>query len=380
LALSYLFSILVSVTFGFFITVSSALASASEFCGSDEKIEALFPSYQVVMDWGLRIDNFYIDYHFDEGIAQKRAEIEYEYDERILYDEEPISLALAWQGCESFIGKQEECSSDKSYSLLLSPEQLRAELESRQGIVNNNPENVIEFPPYSLKELDPDWQPSESPIIETMFNMNITSEELELLGDFKQLNFRQAIRVTIDIDPFINSATFEDILVPSRFRSKSGLFINTKTIFKTSYLSDSAIERNSPPYRAFIENSIQDCDYEACGFEYWAYDTMSVKEVLTTFNHHNLSGLCLNNEIGIGGVDLMYSGNLDRANRAVLHFEIQTSIINTKEIENFNPLDYLDRDLTLPSKKDAGSLYYLLIGLMMLALKRRSKKLKQRSS
>ncbi len=57
--------------------------------------------------------------------------------------------------------------------------------------------------------------------------------------------------------------------------------------------------------------------------------------------------------------------------KAIFHYEIQISIINTNSIENFNPLDYLDRDLTLPSKKDAGSLCYLLSLLSILMLFRR---------
>lgn len=374
---SLLHSILLLIIF------SPSITSAEDFCASDDQTETQFPDYQVVMDWGVRVDNLQVTFFDQNGDVKKRAEIEYEYDERILYDEEPVSISSFWQGCESFIGKQDACTSDNSLSLLLSPDHLKAEIESKQGLVNSNQENLMEFSQSTTSELNQDGQLSEPPALENMFNMYMTSEDVALLGDFKQLSFRQAIRITFDINNGINvqDLVFEGLNIPSRFKSKNGLFVNTKIIIKNSYLSDYSDERLYGPYRIMVDEvRMGICDEEYCGFEFLAYDSMTVNEVLSMFNGYGNSSpenreLCSKNKISLSALNLGDPIYLDYFGKAVFHYEIQTSIINTKNVDNFNPLDYLDRDLTLPAKEDAGGLYYLLL-IGVLVFFRRTKPLR----
>ena len=80
-------------------------------------------------DWGVRVNRLEAkNYGWEDVDVQQRPDIEYEQDVRVVYDPEAVSLTKFWQGCESFIGRQEQCESDESLSMVVTPDLLNATL------------------------------------------------------------------------------------------------------------------------------------------------------------------------------------------------------------------------------------------------------------
>ena len=358
-------------------------AYAEDFCATDSQAEALLPDYGFVADWGFRVDKLYIGENDQNFEIHQRPEIEYEYDERIVYDEEPVTIAKFWQGCESFIGRQQECESDDNITLTLSPDDLNSALNNYGVPINNNLEKIQDLPNQIIEY----FVASETPLIEKMFNISMTKSELADRGDFKQLGFRHALRYTWDVNGVVAPLYFENLQMPWRLLYSSGFFINFKTIIKFGFLYPGQDEPTYVANRELLGRSsgydtLYSADNTVGHFEYLPSDIVDVEYILKNLPYLN-EGFNMNycTKMSLGQIMngwLLYENQ--GVDKMILHIETQYSIINSKTVKNFNPKEYMDRDLTLPSKKDAGSLYYLLIGLMMLALKRGSKKLKQRSS
>lgn len=376
-----LFSTLTTVLLMVLSISTYANDTHSDFCEDEASREVLYPNYSFVADWGVRVNRLVArDYNWEDVEVQQRSEIEYEQDVRVTYDQEAVSITSFWEGCESFIGRQGECESDESFSLIIDPDQLNDSLLSQGSIISNDPENVKSF----VKPKDDYWEVSDHRFMEKMFSFSMNKDEIDALGDFKQLSVRQALRITVDVNQHLDKFDFEETQLPfSLLTSKEGLYVDSKVILKAMYISSSDQEPAYIPFRIILpENQYRSwCSGNLCGFEYLSQDFLKIESIYKQLSDWTSKhSMCVGGDLLIDGIGARITGSYTEIEKVVFHYEIQTSIINTKEIENFNPLDYLDRDLTLPSKKDAGSLYYLLIGLMILALKRGSKKLKQRSS
>ncbi len=299
-----------------------------------------------------------------------RRELEYEYDERIVYDEEPVSIAHFWQGCESYIGEQDSCYSDFSFSLLNTPDQLNVDLESQGSPINSEPLKAIDFP----NSLDGDQEES---IFSNVFNASLSKTKIEELGSFKQFSNRQAIRYTWDVHSSPANVEFDRIQLPIHLFGDDGLFINTKIIFKFGYLLSGEEEPvyianrvflKSAPSEFVVVNASKEYD-EVLNehVEFLSDDYTSVDQLLKNIEAMKKTkgkfsqSMCGTMEIGSFGNYSFDNYNNYEADKLIFHFEMQTSIINSKEVEDFDPAKYMDRDLTLPPKKDAGSLCYLLL-------------------
>lgn len=366
--LSFISQQVINISFASLFMFSNT-ASADNFCDDHTQTEAQFADYAFVADWGIKVNRLYVSEQFPYAEVNQRPEIEYEYDQRIVYDENPVSILQFWQGCESFIGRQEECESDNAFSLIIMPDHLNAALESQASPINSGPEKLMKFS-------EPSWEVSDHPVANNMFNISMTRDEVEALGDFKQLSFRQAFRITFDANHYSPDLEFEHIQIPNRFKAKMGLFINTKVIVKSAYISGGVVEQDYTPTRIYIDDSAV-CFEEYCDFENLAYDHFSKKEVHEIFSEHEkyedpekVYG-CFNADILMGAYTVGEYGSMDAEKKVILHYEIQTSVINTKQVDNFNPMDYLDRDLTLPKEKSQGkgSLNYFLFFLLILAIR-----------
>ena len=334
---------------------------ADDFCAADSQAEALLPDYGFVADWGVRVNQLEAkDYHWQDVEVQQRPEIEYEQDVRVTYDQEEVSITSFWQGCESFIGKQELCASDESLSIVVTPDQLIEALLSQGSLVTNTSKNITSFS-------DPHegmWQVSDNPVLEEIFNLSITESEIEALGDFTQLGFRQAIRITVDVGEKFDQLSLNDLQHTSGLVSpKKGFYSDSKVIFKVFYTTENNENEVYRPFRFFLEeNRFKSwCTETTCEIEYLSLDRYlkeSIYDLLSEWSPDK--SLCESNESMMGGLYISPDENAN-VKKVIFHYEIQTSIINSNNVDDFNPLDYLDRDLTLPPKKDAGSLHYLFL-------------------
>jgi hypothetical protein len=347
-------------------------SSASDICSEEARSDALHPDKAFVVDWGVRVNRIDArDFGWQEVEVQQRPEIEYEQDVRVTYDPDAVSFTKFWQGCESFIGRQEQCESDESLSLTLTPDQLNATLESQESLITHSSDSVTSFSEPNEDER----QVNDSPVLEEIFNAFMTGSEIEALGDFTQLGIRQAIRVTVDVNKDLKRFYFDELETPLYLQTAKGnIFVEVKTILKTLSVSRYYTEQAYTPQRSLLEENYRTpfCSENTCGFEFMISDVLDVNQIHQSYSSStNNVGVCSDIALVVGSLSVHEHSGLKEIEKAIFHYEIQISIINTNSIENFNPLDYLDRDLTLPSKKDAGSLCYLLSLLSILMLFRR---------
>lgn len=336
----------------------------------------MHPDKVFVADWGVRVNHIDAKSFFWEEVEfQQRPEIEYEQDIRVAYNQEDVSLTQFWQGCESFIGKQELCESDESLSLKLTPDQLNDAVISQGGLISNSPSSVTSF----SEPHEDEWQVNENPVLEEIYNISITEDDLEALGNFSQLGIRHAFRVSVDFNQGIDVFYFNEIQVPFYFQKTNGaIFAETKVILKTSYISNEYSEQAYMPNRSLLEENqrVSFCYENTCSFEYLSSDIIDVDTILGSYSAspENID-TCSENGLMVWGLSAIANPDIVETQKAIFHYEIQISIINTNNVDKFNPLDYLDRDLTLPPKEDAGSLCYLLL-LGVLAFIRRNQAIK----
>lgn len=349
-------------------------SSASDICSEEAKSDALHPDKAFVVDWGVRVNRIDArDFGWQKIEIQPRPEIEYEQDLRVTYDPEAVSLTKFWQGCESFIGRQEQCESDESLSLTLTPDQLDAALESQGSLITHSSDTVTSFTePY-----EDDWQVNDNPVLEELFNASITESEIEALGDFTQLGIRHAFRVTVDVNKDLERFYFDELKTPLYLQTAKGnIFVEIKTILKTLSVSRYYSEQAYTPQRSLLEENYRTpfCSENTCGFEFMISDVLDVNQIHQSYSSStNNVGVCSNIALGVGSLSVHEHSDLKEIEKAIFHYEIQISIINTNSIENFKPLDYLDRDLALPSKKDAGSLFYLLMLFLIIPFRLNSR-------
>ena len=340
-------------------------------CGDDALTEALLPDYGFVADWGIRVNQLAgKDYNWQDVEVQQRPEIEYEQDVRVTYDQEAVSITSFWQGCESFIGKQEQCESDESLSIVVTPDQLNDTLLAQGSLVTNSYNNITSFPEPN----EGDWQVSDNPILEEIFNISMTESEIDALDDFTQLGFRQAIRITADVGKPLEQINFNELQLPLHIiTSKEGLFVESKVILKAFFISDEYAEQVYKANRSLLEENLRTsyCSENTCGFEFLISDFSSVDQIHKHWADWSGEGsICFSGSVlthVLSAYRHSYTENTE-VEKVIFHYEIQTSIINSKEIENFSTLDYMDRDLTLPKEKSGGSLYYLLLMLLLITL------------
>jgi hypothetical protein len=360
-----------------FILISVvALPSFSEsinVCGSDFYVPEHFSSMATSIDWGIKIHSLVLS---EENAIDLESMVEYEYGKRISY-EEPVSLARFWQGCESYIGRQDSCRTNEEMKFESDYETLTSTLNSQGSSVNKYINSVMNFPYPN------GFSPSYKGIPENMFNMTILNEDISSLGDFKQLSYRQAIRYKWAASQVIDEFRFENFQFPTRvFNLHPDLFVNTKTIIKviTSSSSNAIIEPEYRENRILLEErQLSWCDGNGCIATFFDLDTLNKEFInrlfVTPYENNNSS--CINTSVdNVGYMEGNVLPKLDAVDEVVLHYEVQISIINTKDNSSFNPKDYMDRDLTLPPKKDAGSLYYLLLLFSALILFRRKQTFK----
>lgn len=347
---------------------------AENFCAADVQAEALLPDFGLVADWGIRVNQIVAkDYHWQDVEVHQRLEIEYEQDVRVTYDQEEISITSFWEGCESFIGKQELCASDESLSIVVTPDQLNDALLSQGSLVTNTSKNITSFSdPYEGM-----WQVSDNPVLEKIFNVSMTESEVDALGDFTQLGFRQAIRITVDVGQKLDQLSFNDLQhAYSLISPKKGFYLDSKVILKAFYITDGIENDVYRPFRGYLKENISKtwCAESTCGIEYLSDDFYTKESIVKQLSEWSSNeSMCEGNEIMISGLYTSLPDKNVSVEKVVFHYEIQTSIINSNNIDNFNPLGYLERDLTLTPKKDAGSLYYLLSLFSILILFRRNK-------
>ena len=373
--MSYFFSVsasLLCLGLSGFTLLSSPYTAASSInpCSEELRSEALSPNNVFVADWGVRVNRLEAkNYGWEDVDVQQRPEIEYEQDVRVVYDPEDVSLTKFWQGCESFIGRQEQCESDESLSMVVTPDLLNATLLAQGSQVTNSSNNITSF----FEPYEEEWQVSENPILEEIFNLSMTEDEIDALGDFTQLGIRQAIRITVDVGKPLEFFNFDKLQLPYYLStSRKGLFIESKIILKTMYIADGYIELPYIPYRTVIEgnNYYLACSDNTCSYEFLTSDITDLTWLVKNYSDWTDKTICTEvsstaHGLGSGLTSLYSDTNIEEI---ILHYEIQTSIINSKKIENFNPLNYLDRDLTLPKEKSGGSLYYLLLMLVLITL------------
>lgn len=372
--MSYFFSVSASLLFFGLLNLtllSSPYAAASSInpCSEESRSGALLPNNVFVADWGVRVNRLEAYNHgWEEVGVQQRSEIEYEQDVRVTYDQESVSLTSFWQDCESSIGKQELCESNESLSVISPPNQLNESLLTQGSLVNNFSQNITSF----LVSDEDMWQVSENPILEEMFNVSMSEGELEALGDFTQLGFRQAIRVTVDVDMPLDYFNFDLLQLPYHVStSREGLFVESKIILKTFYVADGYAELPYIPYRTFLEGNYNylSCKDNTCSYEYLMSDGVDLRWLVDNYSDWTTGKtICTEGTLyahNLGGSLYYLDTNIEKV---IFHYEIQTSVINTKEIDGFNPLNYLDRDLTLPKEKSGGSIFYLTLILFLIAL------------
>ncbi len=321
----------------------------SDFCKDEASTEVLYPNYSFVADWGIRVNRLAAkNYNWEDVEVQQRLEIEYEQDFRVTYDQEAVSTTSFWQGCESFIGRQSECESDESFSLIIDPDQLNDSLRSQGSLISNDPENVMSF----VKPKDDYREVSDNPAIEKMFSFSMSKDEIDALGDFKQLSFRQALRITVDVNQQLDKFDFEDTQLPfGLLTSKEGLYVDSKVILKAMYISSSDQEPAYIPFRIILpENQYKSwCSDNMCGFEYLSQDFLKIESIYKQLSDWTSKhSMCVGGDLSIGGIGAGITGSYTEIEKVVFHYEIQTFIINSKEIVGFNSLDYMERDLTLP--------------------------------
>ncbi len=340
---------------------------ADRLCGDDAQTETLLPNYDFIAGWGVRINRVQAGYPEQEVEIQKRPDIEYEQDQRITYEEEDVSITQFWQGCESFIGRQAECESDESFSTLITPDQLDDFLVSQGSLINHDPESIMSF----AEPNDEFWRKSDNPIIEKMFKFSMNKDEISALGDFKQISFRQAIRITMDVNQHLDQFYFEDTQLPfSLLTSKEGLYVDSKVILKAMYISSGDQESAYIPLRGLIPENYSKpwCQENTCGIEFLSKDILNIEYIHKQFSEWPPEGaICYGYDMKIGWLSAgAIDYNYTEIEKAIFHYEIQTSIINTKGIEDFSPMDYMGRDFTLPKEKGGGGLHYLLVILVLL--------------
>ncbi len=341
---------------------------ADNFCAADVQAEALLPDLGFVADWGIRVNRLSAkDYNWQDVVVQQRSEIEYEQDVRVTYDQEAVSFTSFWQDCESFIGKQELCESDESLSMVINPNQLNESLLTQGSLVNNSSNNITSFSaPHEGM-----WQVSENPILEEIFNISMTDSEIDALGDFTQLGIRQAIRVTVDVNQTLDFFDFNEKQLPFHIvTSRNGLFVESKIIIKALFISGDYSEQPYVPYRTFIEGNYlhTNCNDNTCSYEYLLNDLYDLKWIVNTYPEWSTkNAMCSKGSVLGHTIAAGLSYPYTDIKKVLFHYEIQTSIVNSNNIDNFNPLDYMDRDLTLPPRNDAGSLYYLLLIFALIA-------------
>ena len=230
-------------------------SSASDICSEEARSDALHPDKAFVVDWGVRVNRIDArDFGWQEVEVQQRPEIEYEQDVRVTYDPDAVSFTKFWQGCESFIGRQEQCESDESLSLTLTPDQLNATLESQESLITHSSDSITSFSEPNEDE----WQVNDSPVLEEIFNAFMTKSEIEALGDFTQLGIRQAIRVTVDVNQDLEKIDFEDLKIPLYLQTDEGnIFVEIKTILKTLSVSGDYSEQAYASRRSLIKKVIE---------------------------------------------------------------------------------------------------------------------------
>jgi len=361
----------ISIKLIFLLVFSGSVFSDDSCTGFYQEMKEQFPDYAYVAGWGVKVSDLVFHEQSPGMDFQMRRELEYEYDERIVYDEEPVSIAHFWQGCESYIGEQDSCYSDFSFSLVNTPDQLNVDLESQGSPINSEPLKTIDFP----NSLNGDQEES---IFSNVFNASLSKTKIEELGSFKQFSNRQAIRYTWDVHSSPANVEFDRIQLPIHSFGDNGLFINTKIIFKFGYLLSGEEEPvyianrvllNSAPREIVVINAFDKEEDEVFieHNEFLSDDYVSVDQLLKNIETmKEMKGsfsqsMCGTMEIARLGSNSFDNYNNYEADKLVFHFEMQTSIINSKEVEDFDPGKYMDRDLTLPPKKDAGSLHYLLL-------------------
>ena len=366
---SLLFLGLLNLTL-FFVPYSSA----SDACSEKTRSDALHPDKTLVLDWGVRVNRIDArDFGWQEVEVQPRPEIEYEQDVRVTYDPEAVSLTKFWQGCESFIGRQGQCESDESLSLTLTPDQLGVTLESQGGLITHSSDSITSFPDPNKDE----WQVNDNPVLEEIFNASITESEIEALGDFAQLGIRHAFRVTVDVNQDLERFYFDDLQIPFYLQTTKGnVFVETKTIIKALSVSSDYSEQAYTPHRSLLEENRRTsfCSENSCGFEFLISDFVDVNKIHESYSSStNNINICSDNGLLVGSLGAHSHTNSDvvEIEKAIFHYEIQISIINTNSVEKFNPLDYLDRDLTLPKEKSGGSVYYFLLILIVLSFRKK---------
>jgi len=362
--------VIASLLFLGFSNFALLSASAADVCSEEYKSDALLPDNVVAIDWGVRVNSLYADTEWEENEIQQRPEIEYEQDVRVTYDQEAVSITSFWKGCESFIGRQGKCESDQSLSMVLAPNQLNDSLLVQGSLVRNNSKNITSFSePY-----DDSWQVSENPVLEEIFSVSMTENEVDALGDFTQLGIRQAIRITVDVNQSLYQFELNELQLPFHIlTSQKGLFTESKVILKAFHTSGDYVEQAYMANRSLLEENFQTsyCRDNTCGFEYLISDLYNVKEIFNIYSKWSKEDMICT--VSSGLLIHWLSANLPypeiEIRKAIFHYEIQTSIINSNNIDDFNPLDYMDRDLTLPKENSGGGLYYFLILLLILSIR-----------
>lgn len=375
--MSYFFSVsasLLCLGLSGFTLLSSPYTAASSInpCSEELRSEALSPNNVFVADWGVRVNRLEAkNYGWEDVDVQQRPEIEYEQDVRVVYDPEDVSLTKFWQGCESFIGRQEQCESDESLSLTFAPDQLGVTLESQGNLITYSSDSITSF----YKPNEDEWQVNDNPVLEEIFNISITESEIEALGDFAQLGIRHAFRVTVDVNQDLERFYFDELQIPLYLQTTKGnFFVETKTIIKALSVSSDYSEQAYTPHRSLLEenHSTSFCSENTCGFEFLISDFVDVNKIHESYSSStNNINTCSGSGLLVGslGAHSHRYSDVVEIEKAIFHYEIQISIINKNSLEKFNPLDYLDRDLTLPKEKSGGSFYFLLT-LIVLAFRK----------